>query len=109
MKRSNLLLSTLFLFNAVSVFANESGPSDNNWSQWRGSEGTGVSTETNVPMEWSSGKNLKWKAPLPGSGHSSPIVWGNKVFLTAEIEGEVVVGAQAVKHVIFRHRRIVLL
>ena len=60
-----------------------------------------------MPAEWSASKNLRWKTPLPGSGHSSPIVWGNRVFVTAEIEGEAVPGAQAVKHMIdgqeFKH------
>ena len=42
--------------------------------------------------------NIKWKASIPGRGHSSPIVWGNRIFLTTAIEGEVVPGAKAVKH-----------
>lgn len=78
-----------------------------NWSGWRGSDGTGVSSETGVPLEWSATKNIKWKTPLPGRGHSSPIVWGNRVFLTTDIEGEVVDGAKAVEHKlggqIFKH------
>jgi outer membrane protein assembly factor BamB len=71
-----------------------------NWSQWRGPEGTGVSTETNVPTTWSADKNIKWKTPLPGRGNSSPIIWGDKIFLTTDLEGEVVEGAKAVKHLI---------
>jgi hypothetical protein len=47
-----------------------------NWSQWRGPSGQGISTETGVPTEWSGTKNIKWKTPVPGRGHSSPIVWG---------------------------------
>ena len=78
-----------------------------NWSGWRGSDGTGVSSETGVPLEWSATKNVKWKTQLPGRGHSSPIVWGNRVFLTTDIEGEVVTGAKAVEHKlggqIFKH------
>lgn len=76
------------------------GPKNSNWSQWRGSDGSGVSMETNLPEEWSSNKNIKWKTPLSGSGNSSPIIWGNHIFLTAEIEGEVVPGAQAAKHIL---------
>jgi outer membrane protein assembly factor BamB len=80
---------------------------DANWPQWRGPESTGVSTEKNLPVEWSSTKNIKWKTPLPGRGHSSPIVWGNKVFLTTAIEGEVVPGAKAPTHMsdgeVFKH------
>jgi outer membrane protein assembly factor BamB len=69
-----------------------------NWSQWRGPEGTGLSNETNLPIEWGAGKNIRWSATIPGQGHSSPIVWGNKVFLTTDIEGETVPGAKAVEH-----------
>lgn len=104
-KISATLLGALFII--VSLQATTAGPKDSNWPQWRGAEGTGISTETNLPAEWSVSKNLRWKTPLPGSGHSSPIVWGNRVFITAEIEGEAVPGAQAVKHIIdgqeFKH------
>ena len=77
-----------------------------NWAGWRG-EGTGISTETDVPTEWGDGKNIKWKAPIPGRGHSQPIVWGRHVFLTTETEGPVVAGAKPVEHVLggekFKH------
>jgi outer membrane protein assembly factor BamB len=69
-----------------------------NWGQWRGPEGNGVSSETNLPTEWSGNKNIKWKTPIPGRGHSSPIVWGNKIFLTTDIEGDAVPGAKAIEH-----------
>jgi len=60
----------------------------------------GVSTEKNLPTEWSATKNIKWKTPIAGRSHSSPIVWGNKIFITTAIEGPVVPGAKAVKHMI---------
>jgi len=69
-----------------------------NWPQWRGADGSGISNEKNLPAEWTPTKNIKWKTPIAGRGHSSPIVWGNKIFLTTAIEGEVVPGAKAVKH-----------
>ncbi|HET7114036.1 MAG TPA: PQQ-binding-like beta-propeller repeat protein [Pyrinomonadaceae bacterium] len=71
-----------------------------NWPQWRGPRGQGVSDEKNLPLEWSPTKNIKWKTPIPGRGHSSPIVWGNRLFLTTAIEGPIIPGATAVKHVI---------
>ena len=82
---------------ALSVFTGNAAP-NTNWSAWRGSDGTGVSAETNLPTEWSADKNIKWKTALPGRGHSSPIVWGNNIFLTTDIEGEIVPGAKAVAH-----------
>ena len=54
-----------------------------NWQQWRGPGRNGVSSETNLPVEWSADKNIRWKAPLPGQGVSSPVIWGDRVYLTA--------------------------
>ena len=62
-----------------------------NWPQWRGPKGQGISTETQLPTEWAPGKNIAWKTELP-HGYSSPIVWGDRIFLTSAIEGEVVPG-----------------
>lgn len=69
-----------------------------NWPQWRGPGGQGVSSETRLPTTWGPDTNIAWKTELPGSGHSSPIVWGDTVFVTAVIEGDVVPGAKAVPH-----------
>ncbi len=78
---------------AVTAFAQRS-----NWPQWRGSGGNGVSTERGLPIDWSETNNVRWKTSIPGRGHSSPIVWGNRIFLTTSIEGPVVPGAKAVRH-----------
>jgi outer membrane protein assembly factor BamB len=69
-----------------------------NWPQWRGPAGQAISTDSRVPLEWSATENVLWKTPIPGRGHSQPIVWGDRIFVTTAIEGEVVPGAQAVKH-----------
>ena len=53
-----------------------------NWPQWRGPLGTGVSNEKGLPTEWSTTQNVAWRAEFPGLGVSSPIVWGNHVFVT---------------------------
>jgi outer membrane protein assembly factor BamB len=71
-----------------------------NWPQWRGPDGSGISNEKNLPSEWTPTKNIKWKTAIEGRAHSSPIVWGNKVFLTTAVEGPVVPGAKAAKHVL---------
>ena len=62
-----------------------------NWPQWRGPLGQGISTETQLPTEWAPGRNIAWKTPLP-HGYSSPIVWADRIFLTSAIEGEIVPG-----------------
>lgn len=72
---------------ALLVVAVSAAVSAANWPQWRGADGQGVSDETHVPAEWSPAKNLAWKTALPGYGQSQPIVWGSRVFVTADIEG----------------------
>jgi outer membrane protein assembly factor BamB len=91
------LVISLFV-GALILSASVSAATDPSWPQWRGPSGQGVSPEKNLPAEWSVNKNIKWKAAIPGRGHSSPIVWGNRIFLTTAIEGELVPGAKAVKH-----------
>ncbi len=60
-----------------------------NWPCWRGQNGDGTSTETNLPVEWDSIKNVVWKSVIPGIGHSSPIIWDDKLFtLTALAESQ---------------------
>ncbi len=62
---------------------------DANWPQFRGPGATGVSNNENLPDKWSADENVVWKTDLPGRGWSSPIVWGNRVFLTAAVnQGE---------------------
>lgn len=55
-----------------------------NWPQWRGPNGDGISKETNLPTKWGTDENIAWKLPLPGMGGSTPIVWGDRLFLTCE-------------------------
>jgi outer membrane protein assembly factor BamB len=69
-----------------------------NWPQWRGPQGQGISRETGLPQEWSDSTNVLWKTPIPGRGHSSPVVWGDRLFLTTAVEGEIVPGAKAPVH-----------
>ena len=56
-----------------------------NWPSWRGPLRTGVAPQANPPVEWSENRNVRWKVKLPGLGHSSPVVWGDSIFLTTAI------------------------
>ena len=56
-----------------------------NWPGWRGPSGDGVSAGKGIPTKWSSTENIAWRIVVPGEGHSSPIVWGDKVFLTSSL------------------------
>ena len=54
-----------------------------NWQGWRGPNGDGTSPEKGIPVKWSGTENIAWKVTIPGNGHSSPVVWRNRVFLTS--------------------------
>ena len=71
-------LVVLFFFVAGLIRAE-------NWPGWRGPSGDGVSAGKGIPTKWSSTENIAWKITVPGEGHSSPIVWGDKVFLTSSL------------------------
>ena len=58
---------------------------EHNWPQWRGPLGTGVAPNAHPPLEWSETKNVRWKIALPGTGHSTPIVWGDRIFVTSAV------------------------
>ena len=52
------------------------------WTRFRGPNGTGISPAKTIPTKWTE-KDFNWKTDLPGTGHSSPVLWGDKIFLTA--------------------------
>src|ERR1051325_5881517 len=59
------------------------------WPQFRGPSGNGVAQEEKAPLHWGPGKNVRWKAKLPGPGNSSPIASHARVFITcAEDQGK---------------------
>ncbi len=68
------------------------------WPGWRGPDGQGIVQESGLPLEWSATRNVIWRTEIPGRGYSSPIVWGNRIFLTTAIEGEVDRHAKPIKH-----------
>ena len=57
------------------------------WPNWRGPSGQGVVEGSAYPDTWSDTENVLWKTPVPGIGHSSPIIWGNQIFLTTAYDG----------------------
>ncbi|MGZ0174676.1 MAG: outer membrane protein assembly factor BamB family protein, partial [Planctomycetales bacterium] len=73
-----ILVASVTCLVAASVSAE-------NWPGWRGPRGDGTSLEKNIPVSWNGadGKNVAWKVELPGAGHASPTVWGNRIFLVS--------------------------
>ena len=64
------------LLTSVTLFAAD------NWPNWRGPTLNGVSTETGLPTTWSATENVAWKLPLPAYSGSTPIIWGERIFLS---------------------------
>ena len=73
--------TSVLVLLAMAAFA-----ADSNWPQFRGPSGSGVGTGS-PPSEWNveSGKNILWKTAIPGLGHSSPVIWGDRIFLTSAV------------------------
>lgn len=55
------------------------------WPQFRGPLGTGVAPKASPPVEWSEDKNVRWKTELPGLGHATPVLWGDRLFVTTAV------------------------
>ena len=56
------------------------------WAGWRGAGGQGQCAEKNLPLKWGPNENVRWKVALPDDGSSTPVVWGDKVFVTQASE-----------------------
>jgi outer membrane protein assembly factor BamB len=83
------IFSWLLLFGANTLFAEESLTDfEKNWPQFRGPNSNQLSKSASLPEEWGENKNVLWKFELPGSGWSSPIVWGNKVFVNTAVSDD---------------------
>jgi outer membrane protein assembly factor BamB len=82
-----LLVLIVTVVGTNSSFAQQGAISEtlHNWPAWRGPLGTGASPDADPPIEWNEEKNVRWKTPLPGLGHSSPVVWGDRIYLTTAI------------------------
>lgn len=90
--RSPFLLPAAGLRVAVAIIAAATLLLKNahaeNWPQWRGPLGTGITSETQLPLRWGPEQGVRWKAKLPERGNSTPIVWNDRVFLTQAIGKE---------------------
>jgi outer membrane protein assembly factor BamB len=82
---ATLGIPVVFLLTAVGSHAWAAG-ADDSWPTWRGPAANGTATRGNPPVTWSESENIKWKAAIPGQGHSSPVIWGNKIFLLTAID-----------------------
>ena len=83
-------LAAVSSVTAVGLLLSASPPSQEpatapgNWPQWRGPEGTGMS-QGDAPTTWSLTENVKWRVDIPGRGCSTPVIWGDRIFLTTAV------------------------
>lgn len=54
-----------------------------NWPQWRGPHGNGISAEKSIPVRWSNTENVAWRTPMPGQGGATPAIWEDRLFVTS--------------------------
>ena len=85
-----IAILTLCLCALVAIAASAAQPVDfeKNWHHWRGPYATGVAPDANPPITWSETENVRWKVAIPGIGHATPIIWGDKIFIQTAIEGK---------------------
>ena len=76
----------LFCIFCVFAFVTVLAQGQENWAQFRGPNGQGISKATGLPVSWSAEENIAWKTDIPGEGWSSPIVWNDHIFLTTATE-----------------------
>ena len=81
---ARILALLLVLIVGVPAFSDSPPAAEKRtWTQWRGPSGQGHVVDAKVPLKWSAEENVLWKTGLPGSGNSTPVVWGDRLFLTA--------------------------
>lgn len=85
MSRSFCWMSLSIFLLSITMGVARADDVEPGWPQWRGPLGTGVAPNANPPIEWSETKNVRWKVALPGKGHSTPIVSGDRIFLTTAV------------------------
>lgn len=73
-------------FAALALLACAADLFAEDWPGWRGPRGDGTSLEAGVPLAWGVNENVRWKAALPGKGHSSPVVFGERIYVTTCLE-----------------------
>ena len=76
MRFATLLLASVALFAA-----------DDDWPRWRGPNDDGMARGA-APLQWSDTTNVAWRVTIPGRGHSSPVIWGDKIFITTAVPAD---------------------
>ena len=89
-------------FGAFILFSVVVAAADGDWAYWRGAAATGMA-RGDAPIKWNDTQGVRWKATIPGRGFSSPVVWGDRIFLTTAVPAD----AAAAKRGLVEHRFLV--
>ena len=81
-------LSIMTVSLLVSPAVGSESKIESQWPAWRGPNLNGLVDGGNPPVEWSETKNIKWKTAIPGAGHATPILWGDRVYLQSAVATE---------------------
>ena len=85
MLRTVVFIVALAAMSCGAFFAADRLDPHRQWPQWRGPLGAGVAPHGDPPISWSETDNVRWKVAIPGLGHSTPIVWGDRIYLTTAV------------------------
>lgn len=89
MKSTAFLILCVCVLAAIAASASQPVNYEKNWHQWRGPHATGAAaSNANPPLTWSETENVRWKVAVPGTGHATPIVWKDKIFVQTAVQGE---------------------
>src|SRR5215204_675807 len=94
--------SAFILFTVTDVVDVALRAADGDWAYWRGAAATGMA-RGDAPLTWSDTQNIRWRVSIPGRGFSSPVVWGDRIFLTTAVPGD----AAAARRGLVEHRFVV--
>jgi len=84
--RARLVHASLCLAVLTASLVAAASDGSQYWPQWRGPTGNGGATQATPPVEWDEARNIRWKIPIPGMGHASPIVWEDRVYILTAAE-----------------------
>ena len=94
-------LAALAVVALITTSSDARQAATGNWPQWRGPDGLGISQERGFVREWTPTTNILWKTAIAGRGLSSPVVWGDHVFVTTSVKGAPEPGRKAQVHLGF--------
>ncbi len=86
MKKIAILTICIFALAVVATIASQPEGFEKNWHHWRGPHATGVAVDANPPVTWSETENIRWKVAIPGTGHATPIIWEDKIYIQTAVE-----------------------